>query len=365
MSARATAVAERIVALLDEGLFTATYKYAVLLGLLDLCLEKGMEAGPSGLTLTSRELAAKVLAIYWPQVRPTPLLGGSTLRQSGSGARDARIVSRIASFKQATAADRAESPTRARARRPEAFGRLLDDVEQVLIEMPLPRLQVIGRSPDEFLYHLGWATDVNRTEIRRYLRGQASSFDNRIIMRPGVAEALAQLNGVLRPLIQRSWALKVARLNNLRDAQLQDFLFGEERAGLDRIRQPLVELGQGRCFLCGKPLTQRADVDHFIPWARVPNDNLENLVAVHPGCNQAKKDFLPALPHVARWVVRLRAENPLLAGMESIARAHEWPFDPPATLGVARTIYRRLPPTAKLWLRADEFVERGRSAIGF
>jgi len=32
--------AEKVLALLDQGTFTATYKYAVLLGLMDLCMEK-------------------------------------------------------------------------------------------------------------------------------------------------------------------------------------------------------------------------------------------------------------------------------------------------------------------------------------
>ena len=31
--------AERVLELLDDGRYTATYKYAVLLGLMDLCLE--------------------------------------------------------------------------------------------------------------------------------------------------------------------------------------------------------------------------------------------------------------------------------------------------------------------------------------
>ncbi len=33
-------LAERLLAILDRGRFTATYKYAVLLGLIDLCVEK-------------------------------------------------------------------------------------------------------------------------------------------------------------------------------------------------------------------------------------------------------------------------------------------------------------------------------------
>ncbi len=355
-------VAERVIAVLDEGHFTSTYKYAVLLALLDLCLEKGTEAGPTGLALTTRELAEKVLAIYWPQVRPSPLLGGRTLSQSASGA---RILSRIERFKALAAADPPDSPTQARARHPRRFAALLRDVERVLIELPLPRLQTIGRSRDEFLYHIGWDTAVDPARVREYLAGRPSGFDNRILLRPGVPEALAQLNGVLRPLVQRSWALKVARLNRLEDARLHDFLFGEERAPLERVRAPLVELQEGRCFLCETPLARQADLDHFIPWARVPNDNLENLVAVHPRCNNQKRDFLPALPHVERWASRLQPGAPVLPRLERIARAHEWPCDPPASLGVARTIYRRLPPSAKLWLRDEEFVERGKAVVGF
>jgi hypothetical protein len=37
--ARAASEAERVLTLLDDGSFTATYKHAVLLGLIDLCME--------------------------------------------------------------------------------------------------------------------------------------------------------------------------------------------------------------------------------------------------------------------------------------------------------------------------------------
>ena len=86
------AVAERTIALLDEGSFTATYKYAVLIGLLDLSLERGAEIGGASLTVTTRQLAEKVLGSYWPQVRPMPFHQGITPRQNPQGSRDTRIV---------------------------------------------------------------------------------------------------------------------------------------------------------------------------------------------------------------------------------------------------------------------------------
>jgi hypothetical protein len=50
---------------------------------------------------------------------------------------------------------------------------------------------------------------------------------------------------------------------------LEEFLFGSERADLSGMRPGLRELQAGRCFCCAREMTQPADVDHFIPWAPV------------------------------------------------------------------------------------------------
>src|SRR5205823_5825838 len=72
------------------------------------------------------------------------------------------------------------------------------------------------------------------------------------------------------------------------------FLFGAERVPLERVRGPIIELREGRCFYCAERLASRAgqtpDVDHFIPWSRYPDDGLENLVVAHARCN-AQRDF--------------------------------------------------------------------------
>ena len=64
------ALAERILELLDQGHFTATYKYAVLLALLDLCLENAARDGAAPDLLTTRQLAVKIVELYWPHTRP-------------------------------------------------------------------------------------------------------------------------------------------------------------------------------------------------------------------------------------------------------------------------------------------------------
>ncbi len=79
--------AERLLTLLDQAGVVATYKYAVLLGLMDLCLEGTQRDGAAPASITTRQLALKVLELSWPQ---SLQFGGATLRQNSG--RQARIL---------------------------------------------------------------------------------------------------------------------------------------------------------------------------------------------------------------------------------------------------------------------------------
>ncbi len=50
--------------LLSEGLFVATYKYALLLALADICVEHGKDDDAS-LELPTRVIAEKFIRYYW------------------------------------------------------------------------------------------------------------------------------------------------------------------------------------------------------------------------------------------------------------------------------------------------------------
>ena len=56
--------AEKVLELLDEGRFVATYKFAVLLALIDLCFEKNAASGIAPDSVTTRQLAEKIIEIY-------------------------------------------------------------------------------------------------------------------------------------------------------------------------------------------------------------------------------------------------------------------------------------------------------------
>ena len=57
--------------LLDEGGFVATYKYALLHAIADLCVTQGDDSG-GPLTLSTRELADQFIRLYWRQAAPFP-----------------------------------------------------------------------------------------------------------------------------------------------------------------------------------------------------------------------------------------------------------------------------------------------------
>ena len=349
------AFAEKILELLEEARYTATYKYAVLLALMDLCLERADRSGLPPSTLTTPQLARRVVELYWPHTLPYPGVdSGTVLRQNVGG--QAEIVAAIARFRQHWTPD-AAAVWQAEHQAPAAFARLVQEVEWKLIQMPLPRLQRIGDTVDEFIYVINWTEGIRRGAVQAYWAGGAT-FDNRILLKPGVGGYLRDLHGLLRPLIHRRWAARVAALNGLPEARLEAFLFGQDRVDTTPVRAPLWELQERRCFYCGARLAEplQGVVDHFLPWARHPDDGLDNLVVADARCNGWKGAWLAATDHLVRWTRRFSPNDPLRAGLDDLAARLRWPRDPERTRGAARAIYLWLPGTARLWLRRREFV---------
>lgn len=345
-------LAEKVLTLLDQGRFTATYKYAVLLGLMDLCLEGTSRAGVPPSMVTTRQLAEKVVELYWPQTMPfgTDERGHILRQNQGAAGSQAAIVSAVARFRGRSGA---AALSRVKVERQRDFARLIDTVEWKLIQMPLPRLQTVGGRPHRFLYDIAWTDDITNARVKAYQGGDSGDFDNRILLMPGVGDALVRLNGLLRPLIHRQWTAQVARLNSLPDSRLEAFLFGGGRKATEAVRPHLQELQSGRCFYCRRPLLHRAQVDHFIPWSRYPDNGLANLVVAHDHCNLAKRDFLAATDHVERWLARNGEVHG--AAMEHIARDARWELRWAPVLGVAAGVYLGLPADAELWVRTDRF----------
>lgn len=346
--------AEKVLNLLDQGSFTATYKYAVLLALLDLCLEHSGKEGRAPDRISTRELAEKVVSIYWAQT--VPFDGRDVLRQNASG--QAEIVGEIRRFRERHGSDASSPLTRAARAAPERYEALLRKVEFKLIEMPLPRLQVFGQTEDSFIYRVPW------DRKRAITASDLAAVDRTVHLQPGAGDHLVRLSGLLRPLIQRQWIRMVTgiRANSglVADSGLEAFLFGADRIPLDPVRLDLRALQGDRCFYCEERLRDRTDVDHFIPWSRYPSNGIENLVITHPECNSQKSDFLAASAHVAKWAARRRDRDHEL---RAIAERAVWESAGEVPFNVARGIYLSLRGEALLWLKGKEFVPHNREMV--
>jgi hypothetical protein len=157
----------------------------------------------------------------------------------------------------------------------------------------------------------------------------------------------------------------VAHLNELEESQLDAFLFGADRVQTAKVRVGLWEIQERRCFYCDARVSEpvRAQVDHFVPWARYPDDGLDNLVIADVACNQAKGSSLAASRHVARWAQRFVTSSSQRRQLDTLAHDAAWQCDRGRSLGVARGIYWRLPGQARLWLRRKEFVALDRPTL--
>jgi hypothetical protein len=169
--------------------------------------------------------------------------------------------------------------------------KLRKEVSRVVRAMPLWKLQTVGGKSLDFLYeNVGAGTTIE--------------------LRPGVAYCFRKFHALISDLVRGAW-LRYVRQHNLdvlgETADLNQFLFGSERATLAIVRPVLIDIQQRRCFYCNTPLSPSGThVDHFIAWARYPIDLGHNFVLADGRCNSQKCDRLPAYDHLAAWIERNR-----------------------------------------------------------
>jgi hypothetical protein len=358
----AIAFAELVLTMLDQGAYASTYKYAVMLALIDLCLEGTDRAGSAPNMVTTRQLAEKVLGLYWPHTFPYGKGTRDQVLKQNSG-QQARILTDIIEFRERLP-DPSTPLRRIEREAPEGFLKLVWDIEWTLILMPLPRLQIVGQQENRFIYEIGWNTSIarERRTVTQYQRTRSGPFDNRILLKPGVGDYFVLLNSLLRPLIQRNWAAMITKFNRMEESELENFLFGSERIPLQVIKPGLMDLQEGRCFYCDREMA-KVEVDHFLPWARYPDDGIENLVLADSPCNRDKRDFLAATEHVLRWADRNRKDSKSAEALKEVAKHAGWETHPAETLGAARAIYFRLSEQASLWKTGKEFANPDRRSL--
>ncbi|HSK23802.1 MAG TPA: HNH endonuclease signature motif containing protein [Egicoccus sp.] len=340
------AFAEKLLSLLDTGSFTTSYKYALLLSLIDATLEGTAADGSPPAVLRGRDLGRRVFARYWHQARPFGDAG--PLRQS----RQRDVVVKIAELRAELALPEHTGLDAARALQPQPIERLEREVVATVVRYPIPLLQRFGSAgtvEDRFVYEHGWTDGISAGQVNR------PDFDDRLHLRPGAGERLLEVAGLVRPIVEREWLRHVARRNDdqVDDLRLEAFLFGATRSALVHLRDPLLHLQSGRCFYC-RGERGPWEVDHFLPWARWPDDRLDNLVVAHRTCNNDKRAALAGLDHLERWWTRLSATSFAGRRLADIAARSNWPRRPERTASGARALYLHQPDGAMLWAGRGE-----------
>lgn len=312
--------------ILGEGSFVASYKYALILAIAELSVEKSA-ARDGTLVVPLRELSERFISLYWRQA--APFKANAVLAQNRG--RQASVITSIAQF-------RARAHTLAAASRHRGWPALVGRTARLLKTMPLWRLQLVGADRLDFFY-------------------EEKLVDGAIVLKPGIADCFKQQFGIVEALVQMAWIGFIQKLPPNREmlgstGDLTEFMFGSERTALGAIIEGLTDVQESRCFYCGRCLNDRTEVDHFIPWSRYPRDLGHNFVLAHGICNQQKSDMLAASGHLARWAERNDRESATLSEIFTAAR---FMHDADASFSVTEWAYEQAERAgSQVWVRGRE-----------
>ncbi len=134
-------------------------------------------------------------------------------------------------------------------------------------------------------------------EDTRHLFYSFSKKDERLSINPKMHKFVCKHKVLIEKLNYYEWACFLEKINA--DSPTVHLLKmideSTKRNNLSVYRHILFdEFEYTCCFYCGRKLDPKTtDVDHFIPWSFLKEDNLWNLVLSCYSCNRAKNDKLP------------------------------------------------------------------------
>ena len=325
---------QRITSLLTLGRKQTTYKFALVMALMDYCVENLPKDPHDPLSVPIEDLADFVISYYWPQVDSYNVTIGPLYHGSGVS-RNATIPNSIRAFKTKYADMRSAAFARETT---SEYPSLRRKIAHELTRNPIKYLQTNGRngSIEQFvLYDL--PSDASNTTI---------------CLKNGVAWSLAYLEPLLRPFIENCWRDEIIRFNKgLKEDRLVEFLFGSSRSNIAKLTPNLSEFQNGKCFYCGKSFRPKEiEIDHVLPWSRTFIDGVANLVATDKRCNGNKSDMLPSYDLFKLAVERSVDE------ISSIAKHHNMATMFNETKATGEGLYKILPFGSPLWSGFDKFV---------
>ncbi|TGE84740.1 endonuclease [Pseudoalteromonas sp. KS88] len=320
--------------MLVEGDFSATYKFALLHALADVCVEQPLVSDQAELKIDLATLADKLIVLYWHHAVPfaSEQSGKNGLLKQNNGTQS-RVISLLYECQQKNITHLQQ------LKQSKYYKSTHREVLKTLKKQPLWRLQKLSKQDVCFLYP--------HTNSHDY-----------ITLNPGIAGCFRRFYDLVTYLAKSGWLQKIQSINYNKtligpSSELHDFLFSFDRNALSKVKPVLIELQHGNCFYCQKPLNSTTDVDHFIPFSRYANDLGHNFVAAHSECNKSKSNFLAAQLHRERWQNQNLVVNSQIISNELSAY---FQCDTEQSRSVSDWAYQVAEAnSAKLWLAKDSF----------
>ena len=266
------ALKERFVAML-HGYVDDTYKFALARAILDYCYSEGGKSNPD-LVIKYEYLAEKFLEYYWK-------LAWFGIKQNAHSA-ESRVLKTIRELFGEKTPERFDN---ARQQYPTEIDKAKSSILTGVFGHARSHTSIVVHAfqnvpdgahviPDEVFYE----PDDDGQCLK--LHHEALSFMSRNYV-------------VLRYSVLALWSLRLEKLNPSM-IKIMTKLSREriERSALKKFHDMLIKYVD-TCFYCGTRLGDDTEVDHFIPWSYVLEDNLWNMVLACSSCNSKKGNQLP------------------------------------------------------------------------
>lgn len=284
--------------ILQSGSFSSTYKFALLISLSRLSIEKGEDEGGT-LILEYIDIAEKFIELYWKQAVPYAFHEDGQLILNQNNGKQAAIVNQIILLRQSY------SSLGLLRRDTSVWLKLLKQVAKTVKEMPVRYLQNINSQNFEFLYRLEYS-------------------NTQLTLLPQVMYCLRQFSEIIEELCQKRW-IDYIRKNNCNAPilnklpNLEQFMFEPSRNQLNAVANVLVELQECKCFYCNKEIKRNNyAVDHFIPWSMYPSDTGHNFVLADSSCNSKKSNLLASDEFLHKWQERNEEQDLIIVDKISV-----------------------------------------------
>jgi 5-methylcytosine-specific restriction endonuclease McrA len=315
----------------NEGEFFATYKFALIMAIADLCIDRGSDTDDA-LSLSYSELGEKFIAYYWQQSQRFLGVDGKGQVLDQSHGRQASIVKLILEFRERNPRETVNTSSRNAE-----YPKMLNAIARTIRDQPVKYLQNIVGGTDSFLFE-------------QESRG--------ICLRKGVSFCLRRFHPLVTQMARAQWIDHIRRITSNTQIlgpsdDLESFLFSTSRQALGVLRNGLMDL-RSRCFYCDRSIASGGDVDHFVPFSLYPRDIIPNFVLAHASCNRSKSNNLAAGNHLERWIDFTERHG---RDLKSISQDAGIRYDERGSLSVALWAYKNASSSGGVaWRNSKSYV---------